>query len=186
MHGLPDIAPTIIDLAECRDFTIGGASVSPSTRTIRGPGGNASVEPRVMQVLVTLAGSAGRVLSRDALYRRCWGGVFVGEDSLNRAIGQIRRIGRTVAAGSFAVETIPRTGYRLVAGDPGRGFPAGRSTVEQAGAETRRGAMPPGWRLALGGGLLAAAGGLGYWLGRPGQRDRVEAARLATTLVQTS
>lgn len=32
MHGLPDLAPSIVDLAECRDFTIGGASVSPSIR----------------------------------------------------------------------------------------------------------------------------------------------------------
>ena len=81
---------TTADLAVRDDFTLGLAIVSPSTRTIAGPGGTEDVEPRVMQVLVILAENAGHVVTRDTLFRRCWGGVYVGDDSLNRAIAGVR------------------------------------------------------------------------------------------------
>jgi TolB-like protein/DNA-binding winged helix-turn-helix (wHTH) protein/Flp pilus assembly protein TadD len=102
-------------LAERANFRVGEVIVSPSTRTIRGPAGSCDVEPRVMQVLVTLADAAGSVVTRETLFRRCWGGVYVGDDSLNRAIAGVRRVASEVADGSFKIETIPRTGYRLIA-----------------------------------------------------------------------
>ena len=104
---------TTAELAARPDFTLGLAAVSPSSRTIAGPGGTADVEPRVMQVLVVLAEAAGQVVTRGTLFDRCWGGVYVGDDSLNRTIGAIRKIAGDIAAGSFEIETIPRTGYRL-------------------------------------------------------------------------
>jgi tetratricopeptide (TPR) repeat protein len=66
-----------------------------------------------MQVLLVLADAAGQVVTRDTLFARCWGGVFVGDDSLNRAVAALRRAVEAVG-GTFEVETIPRTGYRLV------------------------------------------------------------------------
>ena len=104
---------TTAELAARPDFTLGLAAVSPSSRTIAGPGGTADVEPRVMQVLVVLADAAGQVVTRGTLFDRCWGGVFVGDDSLNRAIGAVRKLAAEIAGGSFEIETIPRTGYRL-------------------------------------------------------------------------
>ena len=65
-----------------------------------------------MQVLLVLADSAGQVVTRETLFNRCWGGVFAGDDSLNRAIAGVRRA-ITLVGGTFEVETIPRTGYRL-------------------------------------------------------------------------
>jgi tetratricopeptide (TPR) repeat protein len=46
------------------------------------------------------------------LFERCWKGVIVGEDSLNRAIFELRRALRSVGAAEM-IETIPKTGYRL-------------------------------------------------------------------------
>jgi tetratricopeptide (TPR) repeat protein len=66
-----------------------------------------------MQVLVVLADAAGQVVTRGTLFDRCWGGVYVGDDSLNRTIAAIRKLAAEIAGGSFEVETIPRTGYRL-------------------------------------------------------------------------
>src|SRR3954454_16016663 len=109
---------TTAEMAARADFTLGLAVISPSTRTIAGPGGTADVEPRVMQVLVVLADAAGQVVTRETLFQRCWGGVFVGDDSLNRAIGAVRRIASETAGGSFEIETIPRTGYRVVGAMP--------------------------------------------------------------------
>jgi DNA-binding winged helix-turn-helix (wHTH) protein/tetratricopeptide (TPR) repeat protein len=104
---------TTADLAARADFTLGLAIVSPSSRTIAGPGGTSVVEPRVMQVLVVLAEAAGQVVTRETLFQRCWGGVYVGDDSLNRTVGAIRKLAGDIAGGSFEIETIPRTGYRL-------------------------------------------------------------------------
>ena len=104
---------TTAELAVRPDFALGVATVSPSARSIAGPGGTADIEPRVMQVLVVLADAAGHVVTRGTLFDRCWGGVYVGDDSLNRTIGAIRKLAAEIAAGSFEIETIPRTGYRL-------------------------------------------------------------------------
>jgi DNA-binding winged helix-turn-helix (wHTH) protein len=109
---------TTAELAARRDFTLGLAIVSPSSRTIAGPGGTTDIEPRVMQVLVVLADAAGSVVTRDTLFNRCWGGVFVGDDSLNRAVVSVRKLAGDIAGGSFEIETIPRTGYRLAGAVP--------------------------------------------------------------------
>ena len=149
---------TTAELAARTDFTLGLAAVSPSSRTIAGPGGAADVEPRVMQVLVVLADSAGQVVTRAALFDRCWGGVYVGDDSLNRTIGAIRKIAADIAGGSFEIETIPRTGYRLTG-----------KVVDVAGSTKAVADEPPGEgvsRRALIGGTAAAAalsGAAGWW-----------------------
>lgn len=127
MDEAPDSLLTMADLASRADFMLGEVLVSPSTRAVCGPGGSALLEPRVMQVLVILAEAGGAVVTRDTLFRRCWGGIYVGDDSLNRAIGAVRRIVAEIAAGGVAIETIPRTGYRLTAkSGRGRDEPAPR------------------------------------------------------------
>jgi DNA-binding winged helix-turn-helix (wHTH) protein len=45
-----------------------------------------------MQVLVVLADAAGHVVARRTLFERCWGEVYVGDDSLNRVIAALRKI----------------------------------------------------------------------------------------------
>ena len=112
---------TTADLVAREDFTLGGVIVSPSTRALRGPAGIEDIEPRVMQVLVVLAEAAGQVITRETLFNRCWGGVYVGDDSLNRAVAAVRRAVAAVG-GRFEVETIPRTGYRLVVPHAESGF----------------------------------------------------------------
>ena len=115
-----------------------------------------------MQVLVVLADAAGQVVTRGTLFDRCWGGVYVGDDSLNRTVGAIRKLAADVADGSFEIETIPRTGYRLTG--------ECRSVV---GPEIADGGEPERAvsRRALIGGSAAAvalAGGAGWlWERRP-------------------
>jgi len=158
---------TTADLAARPDFTLGLAAVSPSTRSIAGPGGTADVEPRVMQVLVVLAEAAGQVVTRETLFNRCWGGVYVGDDSLNRAIGAVRKLAGEVAGGSFEVETIPRTGYRLT-GDS-------HDLVASGAGGPRSAALSR--RTLIGGSAvtIALAGGAGWWwLSRPRNDPRFD------------
>jgi DNA-binding winged helix-turn-helix (wHTH) protein/tetratricopeptide (TPR) repeat protein len=156
---------TTADLAARGDFTLGLAVVSPSTRTIAGPGGTADIEPRVMQVLLVLADAAGQVVTRETLFNRCWGSVYVGDDSLNRAIGAVRKLAVEVAGGSFEVETIPRTGYRLL-GDI--------RPLEQANGEQAVQGSRVSRRTVIAGAVLIAAGtgGLGLWSVRRAQAER--------------
>lgn len=103
----------LADLAGRSDFDAGPLHVSPARRLIEGPAGHAHVEPIVMKVFLLLLEADGSVVTRDELFGNAWGGVFVGDDSLNRAIAQVRKIATETAPGMFEVETIPRTGYRL-------------------------------------------------------------------------
>lgn len=117
MDGATNALLTTAELARRPPLTFGAVTIDPPTRTLRGPGGSALVEPRVMQVLVVLADAAGQVVTRDILFQRCWGSPLVGDDSLNRAIGAARRLVAAVAGDAITVETIPRVGYRLTGSD---------------------------------------------------------------------
>ena len=64
-----------------------------------------------MQVLVALARRRGAVVPRDELVSECWAGRVVGDDAISRCIIRLRRVAEK--HGGFAVETIPRVGYRL-------------------------------------------------------------------------
>ncbi len=149
---------TTEELAGRPDFALGSAIVSPSTRTIQVASGAVDVEPRVMQVLVVLADASGAVVTRDTLFRRCWGSPSVTNDSLNRAIGALRRVAASTD-GAFDVETIPRTGYRLAV-SPASTSAATRSLI------SRREAMAAG-----GAAVLASAGALAYWTARAGAAE---------------
>ncbi len=106
-----------IDLAAQPPFRLGGLEIRPSTRQVRADGGaEQTAEPRVLQVLVVLAAADGAVVSRDVLVARCWEGRIVGEDAINRAIAKTRHLAELTQPPAFAIETIPRVGYRLRTG----------------------------------------------------------------------
>lgn len=150
---------TTAELAARPDFALGPVTVSPSTRIVHGPGGKADVEPRVMQVLVVLADANGAVVTRETLFQRCWGSPLVGDDSLNRAVGALRRISAGVANGSFEIETIPRTGYRLT----GEGVAQSDTSADVAG-QTPREQKGLSRRTLIGAGAAASAlGAAGIW-----------------------
>jgi TolB-like protein/DNA-binding winged helix-turn-helix (wHTH) protein len=143
-----------IDLAEAADFTLGGLTLSPSTREVRWASGAEIVQPRVMQALVCLAEANGAVVSRDELVRRCWGGRIVGEDAINRCIAKARQLAEAGGAPDFVIETIPRVGYRL------------RVTAPAAAPTKPRRLSPRGWLLAGGAAcaVVCGIGALGGWL----------------------
>lgn len=100
-----------IDLAAEASFPLGPHVAHPSTREIATARERVTLEPRVMQVLVALAQGRGATVSRDRLIARCWNGVVVGEDSIQRCIGRLRKVAEAI--GGFEIETLSRVGYRL-------------------------------------------------------------------------
>src|SRR5207237_7173494 len=105
------------------DFSLGSIRVQPSSRELVGASGAVMVEPKVMQVLVTLADAGGRVVSRDELIEKCWGGRIVGEDAINRVIGKLRRVAEA-SGDAFRIETVARSGHRLLSGGVANEAPA--------------------------------------------------------------
>jgi TolB-like protein len=102
-----------IDLACEPAFRLGAAQVRPAFREVLVGPATVTLQPRVMQVLVCLAQTSGEPVSREVLAQRCWGGVAVSEDAINRCIQRLRRLSEEEAVDSFAIETIPRVGFRL-------------------------------------------------------------------------
>jgi TolB-like protein/Flp pilus assembly protein TadD len=108
-----------MQLAHQAAFAIGPLEVRPSTCEVIAPGRREVVQPRVMQVLVALARARGAVVSRDDLIATCWGGRVVGEDAVTLVMMKLRKLAAR-SGGVFAVETVPRVGYRLtLEGAPG-------------------------------------------------------------------
>ncbi len=68
-----------------------------------------------MEVLVVLAQNAGEVVSKDDLKSTVWSGVIITENVITRAISSLRRLLEDRASSPIYIETISKTGYRLVA-----------------------------------------------------------------------
>lgn len=156
----------VTDLTGRPDFAVGPLRVSPARRLVAGPAGTATVEPVVMKVFLLLLDAGGAVVTRDDLFSKAWGEVFVGDDSLNRAVTQARKIAPLTSPGLFEIERIPRTGYRLTGpildllnqSDRGSGVPEF--------AASRRTAL-------AGGAAVLALGAAGLW------RERVQSRNAA-------
>ena len=114
------------------DFALGPVMVSPARRLVWQGERSHHLEPRVLQVLICLVDADGGVVTRQRLFDQVWGGAPVGDDSIDRAIAKLRRALDAVAPGALAIETIPRTGYRLDAAQ------APATPADPAGPDRRR------------------------------------------------
>lgn len=97
-------------------FRLGDLQVNPQTGDVAGPGGRVQLDPKVMGVLVMLAGHAGQVVAREDLLARLWPDMVVTDDALSRCLYDLRR--QLSTAGGHddhrtLVETLPKRGYRL-------------------------------------------------------------------------
>ena len=86
-----------------------------------------TLEPRAFQVLRTLAASSGVVVTVDELMDAHWGGTVVTPNAVTRVIAQLRKALDDDAKNPRYIETVSRTGYRLVAPVRPGATAAGRS-----------------------------------------------------------
>jgi len=119
--------------------------VQPQLHTIARDGRTSHVEPKAMQVLVYLAEHADEVVPKERLITAVWADTFVTDDVLTRCISELRKAFDEDSKNPKIIETIPRSGYRLVAQVNG----AKAEPAEKGQEPTRK------WRVAL-----AVAGGL--------------------------
>ena len=132
-----------IDLEAEPPFRVGGASIDPVSREAEYAGGQERLQPQTLKVLVALTRRRNQVVTRHELVDCCWDGRIVGDDVINRCISLLRDFAER--AGGFSIETVPKTGYRLVEAEAGsKGW-------------SRR------WLAAIGAMLLAAVAAIAVW-----------------------
>jgi hypothetical protein len=68
-----------------------------------------------MQVLTRLVADPGLVVSRAELLDTIWGGAFVGDDAVSAAVIKLRRAFENSARSPRVIETVHKSGYRLIA-----------------------------------------------------------------------
>jgi len=106
------------------DFLLGDWLVQPGLCRLSHEGQTVHLRPKVMEVLACLAGSPGKLVSRQALIDAVWARRFISDSALARAVFELRRALGDGGAPPRFVETIAKRGYRLLApvtpcGDPG-------------------------------------------------------------------
>ena len=83
------------------------------------------LKPKAFETLLLLASHPGRLLTRQELIERLWPQTFVEEANLTQNIYELRRVLGELAPGQRFVDTVPKRGYRFVAG-------VSRTTVSEA------------------------------------------------------
>ncbi len=96
-------------------FYVGDWVVEPATGRITRGSRQVKLEPRVMDLLVCLASSPGRVMTRDELESVVWARMVVGYDSLTNAMIKLRKALDDNSRHPRFIETVAKRGYRLIA-----------------------------------------------------------------------
>src|SRR5687767_9972551 len=70
--------------------------------------------PKVFDTLLLLVENAGRVLSKERMFKEIWEDSFVEENNLAQNVSYLRRVLGETGDKKF-IETVPKFGYRFVA-----------------------------------------------------------------------
>ena len=93
-------------------FTLLQWTVIPRQGVLSDDTGERHIEPKVMEVLVYLAGRAGEVVTREELLDNVWSKMVVGDEALSRAVSLLRQ--HLQDDSRQFIQTVPRRGYRLI------------------------------------------------------------------------
>ncbi len=97
-----------------KGFTIGDWEVLPARGVLRQADVEIHPEPKVFDVLITLAQRDGDLVTRDELVDAVWGGRPTSDEPVNRCLSQLRGHLQDRRRPHQYVETLQRRGYRLM------------------------------------------------------------------------
>ncbi|GFD87879.1 hypothetical protein KUL152_01050 [Tenacibaculum sp. KUL152] len=93
---------------------IGSLLIDPATNSISWQQKSVKLTPKVMEVLLVLIAANEEVVSRDELLDTVWTGRVGADESLTRAISDIRKTLKSLHSdASSALNTVPKRGYQL-------------------------------------------------------------------------
>ena len=96
-------------------FRLGDWLVEPELNRLTLAGQVEQIEPRLMKLLVMLAERPGSVAMKSDIVDTVWHGLAVTDESLAKAVSKLRQILGDDPDNPRYIETIRKTGYRLVA-----------------------------------------------------------------------
>lgn len=144
-------------------FRVGDWTVDPAANRLLGMDEDVRVEPKAMRVLTYLGKRQGEVVSRHDLEANVWTGMIVSDDAVTNTVIKLRKALRDDARNPRYIETIAKSGYRLIAE-----ISAVTTQTDQAAAAPeaemrmiREG--QPSWSKILVMGLLVLFGILVFW-----------------------
>ena len=119
----------------------GSFQIDPRTWLLTRDGNPVDLSPRLVEILGYIVGRGGEIVTKDELLERFWPDVNVTENTLTRAIADIRKaIGDDAAAPRF-LQTASRRGYKFVgdtatqsASDPFEDWVKGRLALDSLDA----------------------------------------------------
>ena len=103
------------DYRRLKGFQIVGWKVEPLSNCIVRGSEEIRLEPKVMAVLQYLVSKSGAVATRKELESKVWEGRIVGYDALSNTIIKLRKALGDNARNPHVIETVSKTGYRLIA-----------------------------------------------------------------------
>jgi DNA-binding winged helix-turn-helix (wHTH) protein len=113
----------------------GPFEIDPRTWTLSREGSAVDLSPRLVEILGHLAAHAGEIVTKDELLERFWPGINISDNTLTRALADIRKALGDSASVPTYVQTLARRGYRFV-GESGASGASGESGASGAsGAE---------------------------------------------------
>lgn len=96
-------------------LAFGSFAIDLRTSVLSKDGVMVPLSPKLVQVLACLADARGALVTRDQLLERFWPDVNIADNTLTRAIADIRKVLDDDAATPAYVQTMARRGYRFVA-----------------------------------------------------------------------
>jgi DNA-binding winged helix-turn-helix (wHTH) protein len=95
-------------------YRLGEWTVRPHRNQIERGNETVHLAPKTMAVLDCLAKASNSVVTRQQIFDSVWPGAVVSDETLTQRISELRKAFGDTAHESLFIETIPKTGFRLV------------------------------------------------------------------------
>ncbi|HET6604494.1 MAG TPA: winged helix-turn-helix domain-containing protein, partial [Xanthomonadaceae bacterium] len=95
-------------------YRFNGIFLDPGTRRIRGPQGSVHLPPKPYGVLVELLQDPDSVVTREELLERVWPERPASDETLSRAVADLRKLLGDDSRAPRYIGTVPKLGYRIL------------------------------------------------------------------------
>ena len=97
-------------------YEFGGFQLDARERVLRRAGQPVQLTPKALDTLLVLVENSGHVVAKDELMQRLWPDSFVEEGNLAFNISVLRKALAESGGDMQFIETVPKRGYRFMAG----------------------------------------------------------------------
>src|SRR6478735_14409 len=97
-------------------YQFGPFQLDPAEHRLLREGVEVGLQLKAFEILCLLVENAGRLIKKEEILSRVWPDTIVEENNLNKNVSLLRKALGESATGQSYIETVPRVGYRFVAG----------------------------------------------------------------------